>query len=144
MARITLSGADELELSLQEIAEIPEDVLDEMLSDGADAAMEGHRKSLQSHGLVRTGTLLRSLKKKKKKGRDGKLYYLISPSGTHHTNKDGSKVRNAEVGSINEFGAPRKHIPAKQWMRDGNEQSADKVVRAEFSVYDEYLKSKNL
>ena len=144
MARITMSGADELELSLQQIAEIPEDVLDEMLSEGADAAIAGHRRSLQTHALVHTGTLMQSIKKRRKKGKDGKLYYLVSPYGTHHINKDGSKVRNAEIGFIHEFGAPGKHIPARQWMRDGNEESAGKVTEAEASVYDDFLKSKNL
>ena len=49
---------------------------------------------------------------------------------------------NNDVGFVWEFGAPKRGIQPRQWMRTANEESADDVVAAEFKVYDDWLKSK--
>lgn len=168
MARFNATGIDGLMLSMQEFAEIPDDVVEDMLDAAASVTIAAHKRKLTSLGLVRTHALVNSLKARKKVGsttNGNKRYVLVYPSGTHgiyrrkqveknyknsksgRTYKVGGDLKpttNAELGFIYEFGAPRKNIQPRQWMREANEDCADDVVRAELAVYDKWLKSKNL
>ncbi len=144
MARCTFNGIDGVILSYEEIAEIPEEIKDKMLSAEADVAIKYMQESLRDKGLVKTHTLLNSIKKRKKRNKDGDLIYLVSPQGTHHVNKNGKTVRNGDVAFVLEFGADFRGIRAYQWMRDAIEKGADDIVKAGLSVYDDYLKSKNV
>ena len=77
---------------------------------------------------------------------------LVLPSGSRgkpvvrKPRKKGARRRstNNDVGFIQEFGAPRRNIPGKQWMAQANAECADAVTTAEFGVYDDWLKSKDL
>ena len=77
---------------------------------------------------------------------------LVLPSGSRgkpvvrKPRKKGARRRstNNDVGFIQEFGAPRRNIPGKQWMAQANAECADAVTTAEFAVYDDWLKSKDL
>lgn len=143
MARFNAEGIDDLGLSLQEIAEIPDNVVDEMLLAGGDITVKAHKQKIEALGLVDSGQLRDSIKAKVKAGgaKDGwSRSVLVSPSGKRRN----SKVNNATVGYVREFGAPKRGIPAKQWMRTANEECADAVVEAERTIYDKYLKSKDL
>ena len=62
MAEFKAVGLDELALSLQEIAEIPEDIQDEMLRAQGNIVAQAQRESAQRYGIQRTGTLIRSIK----------------------------------------------------------------------------------
>ena len=164
MAEFKATGADDLELSLQEIAEIPDNIVQDMLAAAGEVVVAAQKRMIMRLGLVDTGKLLNSIKPFAKRSR-GKPYVLIYPSGKHGSRNrrlvtktykrskhgrtytvggDIKEVTNAEVGFILEFGAPKKGIRAKQWMRKANEESADAMVEAEFTVYDRWLKSKNL
>lgn len=71
--------------------------------------------------------------------------YKRSKHGRTYTIGGDVKVTtNNDVGFIQEFGAPRRNIPGKQWMAQANAECADAVTTAEFSVYDDWLKSKDL
>lgn len=144
----TFEGLNELQLTIQEVAELPEATRDAMLSAGADVVVKACRKKIAELGMIRTGQLLNSIKAfpKRRKNRDIELVYIVYPAGNRRKQGRGQKkaTTNAEVGFILEYGLPRKHIPAKQWMRSAVETSADEVVAAEEAVYDQYLKSKGL
>lgn len=143
----SFEGINELELTMQEVAELPDATKDAMLSAGADVFIRACKNKITELGMVRTGQLLNSIKAfPKRKKRDNELYYLVYPAGTRRKQSRSSKkaATNAEVGFIHEYGLPRKHIPAKQWMRSAVEASADAVVAAEAAVYDQYLRSKGL
>lgn len=139
MAKISFSGLETFSLSLQELAAIPEDVKDEMLSSGADVAIRAMRQSLDSYGLVESGQLKGSLDKKRKTDKQGELYYDVAPYGKRD---DGE--RNGQVGYVNEYGAPHKGIRARPWMQLAVETAADDIAAAEAAVYDKWLESKNL
>lgn len=167
-ASFTAQGIEGLLLSMEEFASIPDGVIEEMLDAGSAVAVEAHKKKIQSLGLVDTGALRESIKAHKKSGgaKNGwKRHVLVYPTGKHgaynrkaktkeYKNSkhgrtytvggDTKDVTNGEVGFIHEFGAPKRGISAKQWMRTANEECADDVVKAELEVYDRYLKSKNL
>ena len=51
-------------------------------------------------------------------------------------------TRNAEILFVNEFG--KQGQSARPAVHDANEASAEATTRAEFEVYDRWLKSKNL
>lgn len=168
MAKFNAEGIDGLMLSLQEFQEIPDDVVEEMLEAAAKVVVDAQKKSIQSLGLVESGKLIKSIKAHSKVGKiDGvrKRYVLVYPTGKHGTRNrklvikkykrskhgrtytvggDTVAVTNNEVGFIHEFGAPKRGIPAKQWMRKANESCAEKMVNAEFVIYDKWLKSKDL
>lgn len=149
--------ADQLMLDMQQIAEIPEDVIDEMLQAGSKVGVEAMRRTLRRMKLVDTGQLQTSLVAVKRR-KDGRLYYLAYPKGRRKPKPHVLTVSNVnrvdplhtyvkpptndEVGYVLEFGAPKRGIQPRQWMRTANEESADDVVAAEFKVYDDWLKSK--
>ena len=141
----TVRGFDEFSLSLQEAANLPESTKDAMLSAGAAVVVSACRRKISELGLIRTGQLLNSIKAFPKRRRgDNELIYLVYPVGSRRRQGNDKAATNSEVGFIHEYGLPRKHIPAKQWMRSAVESSADTVAAAEAAVYDEYLRSINL
>lgn len=169
MAEFNYKGLDELGLSFQEIVDIPDDIAYEMLEAAGDVVAEAQKRSLRSLGLVETNKLVNSITVHKKiapsRTKDEQRYVLVYPEGKHgsyrsrvrtktyarskhgRTHTTGGKlvnVSNSEVGFIHEFGAPHKGIAASQWMSKANAASAEAAVAAEFAVYDEWLKSKNL
>ena len=141
MAEISFIGGVELELSFKEIAEIPETVAKDMVMAGGEVAKAAQKASVRRLGLVDTGQLERSIRVfHKRGGKDGfKAHAVVYPAGKR---KNG--MRNAEVGFIRHYGAPKRRIPATLWMDKANDSCADAVAEAELKVYDEFLKSKNL
>lgn len=166
MANYSAKGIEKLQLSMQEFSEIPESVVQKMLISGGQVVVEAQKQKLRTFGLIRSGKLLNSLKVVPKSGtvKNGWTgYVLVYPTGTHGTYRrrtvsrkrsntgriltitgDTRKTTNSEVGFIQEFGAPKRGIKPKQWMRLANDESASAMVKAEFDVYDQWLKSKDL
>lgn len=166
MAKFNAEGIEGLCLSMQEFAEIPDDVVEAILEAGGKVVVEAQKQKISSLGLVKTGKLLKSIEAFSKVGKKNsdwnRRYVLVYPYGKHgHRNRrkiykvskrgrkysyggDVKTVTNNDVGFIHEFGAPKKGIKAKQWMRKANEESAEAMVKAEFEVYDQWLQSKNL
>lgn len=160
----SFEGINELQLTMQEVAELPDATKDAMLKAGADVLVSALKKKIEALGLVKTGSLLNSIRAFRKLRR-GEVIYKIYPYGKHGVRNrkavtkvytqskhgrtytvggDTVDVTNNEVGFIHEFGAPRRGIPAKMWMASTVEESADAVVAAEAAVYDQYLRSKGL
>ncbi len=168
MAKFNAEGIDGLMLSLQEFAEIPDNVVEEMLMAAGKVVVEAQKAEIRSLGLVESGRLADSIKAFPKAGKkDGEMkrYVLVYPSGTHHKYRRRRRTKtyqrskhgrtytvggylktatSSEVGFVHEFGAPRAGIPAKQWMLKANEKCAGAMVAAEMAVYDQWLKSKDL
>lgn len=164
MAMFNATGIEGLELSFKEFAEIPDDVVENMLTAAGEVIVDAHKASIRKLGLVDTGALARSIKYHSKVGYRGgerKRYVLVYPTGNHGQRNrkaitkaykrskhgrtytvggDTVKVTNSEVGFIHEYGAPRRGIPASQWMRKANENAADAMVEAELRVYSEWLR----
>lgn len=138
-----LSGFDELGLTLEEIADLPDDVLLEMLEAEGEVVRAAQEKRLRGLSFKdSTGQLEASIgiTHKLKRDRAGIKGISVYPMGMRR----GKKTRNAEVGFILEHGAPRRGIPPNQWMRVANEESATEAVAAAEEVYEAYLKGKGL
>lgn len=133
MAKLDVSGFDELELTLEEMADLPESVLDEMLDAQAAVIVAAQKAKGAAYGIHRTGMTLDSIKAgSPKRTKDGKSI-SIYPQGV---NKDGN--RNAEVAFVNEYG--KRGQPARPFIRDANESAAGAAVSAAEQIYDDWLK----
>lgn len=135
MAQLSFSGLDDLMLSLEEVAEIPDEVAEAMLKAEAKVVEDAQIAYGMQMGVYRTGEMLASIHPgRMKQGRDGARIIYVTP---HGRNEKGE--RNAAVAFINEYGkrgqAPRPFIAA------ANEAAATPAVA---KVYDEFLKSKGL
>lgn len=138
MAKLSVSGLDDLMLSLEEIASIPDDVAAAMLDAEAQVVEEAQIAEGMSMGVYRTGETLRSIRRgKMKKGRDGVRTVYVTPQGTNEKGE-----RNAAVAFINEYG--KRGQPARPFISAANAKAADPAVGEAEKVYDEFLKSKNL
>lgn len=149
MATLTTSGIEELELSLNELAALPDSMVCEMLAAEGEvikaAQVRKVASALTKSGERLTGQLGSSIvvNRKLRKKKDER-YITVYPRGQRAQTSKGRPVRNAEVGFVLEFGAPGRHIAPTQWMRSANEEAADKAVQAAEQVYDAWLKSKGL
>lgn len=152
MAEISFKGLDEFRLSMEEVANLPDEIIDEMLNAGADVAVEAQRAEALKLGKLggyrndgqrvdySTGETARSIKKGKIKLKDGQRVIYVSPVGSRKRGK--KTVRNAEIAFENEFGT--KTIRARNFIRNANEKSAAEYTAAQAKVYDRWLQSKNL
>ena len=142
MANLSVNGLDELMLSLQEIASIPDDVAAAMLDAEAKVVEEYQVGSAATmlQGRYSTGQTAMSVRRgKMKKGKDGARMVYVYPQGTNDKGE-----RNATVAFVNEYGVPRRGIPARPFIATANAAAADPAVRAAEQIYDEFLKSKGL
>lgn len=162
MAKFSANGVGELMLSLEEVLDLPLDVQDKMLEAAAQIGVDAMKASISQLGLYDTGQLEESITAgPPKTSKIGHRYVHVYPRGARRDYLTVGKIRrvsikgyrksgkpiktdNSEVGFVLEFGSPHRGIKAYQWMRTALEKSADAVVNAEFKIYDEWLKSKDL
>ncbi|MBQ7778387.1 MAG: hypothetical protein IJ396_07750 [Oscillibacter sp.] len=145
MAEFSVDGLDGLIASLQEVAEMPEEVQDEILHAQADALIPEIQKRGYAYGVVDPesgsgGKMLRSIKKGKVRMRKGYRYIVVAPRGTRKRGK--TKTTNAAIGFFNNYGA--RGIPARPFWTDAVETSARTVEKAGMEPFDRYLQSKDL
>lgn len=141
MAEFKAVGLDELMLSLQEIAEIPEDVQDEMLQAQGDIVAREQRESARRYGIQQTGITIRSIKPGRvKRDKHGNRVLYVTPVGSRIRGK--KKTSNAEIAFLSEYGT-RKH-KARPFMRDANERSAEAATKAAADIYYRWQESRGL
>lgn len=141
MAEFKAIGLDELMLSLQEIAEIPEEVQDEMLNAQGDVVAREQQESARRYGIQRTGLMIRSIRKGKVKlDKHGNRVLYVTPVGSRIRGK--KKTSNAEIAFLNEYG--NKKQKARPFMRDANERSAEAATKAAAEIYYRWQESRGL
>ena len=142
MAEINFRGLDEFMLDMQQIAEIPEEVQDEMLNAQADITVRAQQEQAEAMGVHAPGSglTIRSIKKGRVKVKKGVRTIYVTPTGSRV--RGGKRVRNAEIAFINEYG--KKNQKARPFIKTANEKSAEASTQAAFEVYDRWLKSKDL
>lgn len=136
MASLSVNGLDEYAFCIEELASIPDSVIEEMLRAEGEIIKKGQEQTASTMlqgpyyeggvaGSIRIGNM--------KRGASGKIVY-VTFQGTQHGN------RIAEIAFINEFG---KHgQPARPFISEANERNAGAAVDAAAKIYDNYLKSK--
>lgn len=143
MAEFSFNGLDNLMLSMQAIAEIPEEVQDEMLQAGADVVSQAQRKKVKAYGIYDGSSpkhVADSIKPGKIKIKKSQRVIYVAPTGSRRRGK--TITRNAEILFVNEYG--RRGQKARPAIRDANEECADATTAAQAAVYDKWLKSKDL
>lgn len=121
MANFSISGLDEFMLSMQQVAELPESVMDEMLNEQADFLIPEIQKRGYAYG-VGSGELLKSIKKgKPKRGKNGGRQLIIAARGRNKV----SKTPNGYVAFLNNYGS--RHNVAKPFWTD-TESISDKSL----------------
>lgn len=143
MAEFSCNGLDGLMLSLQEIAEIPENVQEEMLQAGAEVVAKAQREKVRAYGIYDGSSpkhVADSIKPGKVKLKKGQRIIYVSPTGSRRRGK--TVTRNSEILFVNEYG--RRGQKARPAVRDANEASAEATTAAQAEVYDKYLRSKDL
>jgi len=150
---------------------LPETVIEDMLMAGADVIIDSQKKKIRQMGLINTGQLQQSITKSKKLQRDGMTKYVdVYPQGERkpykRTAKEKQKAasrrrykknkypqkqtgskgmpKNNEVAFVHEFGAPRRNIPALNWMQKADKEGTDEAARQAGIVYDKFLRSNKL
>lgn len=146
MAELSFTGLDELILSMQEVAEIPDDIQDEMLNAGADVVVRAQQQAARTMQVQDTGLTIAQIRKTKVKVKNGKRVIYIYPQGTRFRGKGDNgkpvRIRNAEIAFINEYGTRRQ--AARPFVLQGNETSAEETTQAQATVYYRWLESKGL
>lgn len=132
---IRTTGLDDLIGSFDKLMDIPDEVQEAMLNAEADVVAAAQKAKLEELGLHKTGQLKKSISRKGKIEKKGMRRYLdVYPQGIR---EDGT--RNAEVGFILEYGAPKRGIPASGWMKNANEECSEEAVEAAADVYNKFL-----
>lgn len=133
MARINISGLDGMSLSLDELAELPDRVIEEMLNAQADIVERAQKETGKRYGVHRTGVTLESIKRKKmKKTKDGAEMEVV-PQGN---NARGNS--NAMVAFFNEYGVKGKQS-ARPFIRTANRASAGPATEAAERIYGNWV-----
>jgi len=140
MAELTVNGMEGLMLSMQELANIPEDVQDEILNAQADVVIAAQQKKARAYGLHDTGLMIRKIGKTKVKNKaDGKVIYVY-PQGSRKRGK--TVTRNAEIAFVGEYGTRSQR--GRPFVRDANEESAEATTQAGAAVLSRWQESKGL
>lgn len=143
MAEFSFSGINELELSLREIEELPEEVADEMLEAQADVLIDEIQNRGEAYGVMAPGSgkMLKSIKKgKAKRGKNGTRQIVVSPRGSRTRGK--KKTSNAEIAFLNNYGT--RHQQARPFWSDAEKTSEKSMEKAAAEVHDKWLISKGL
>ncbi len=146
MATLSVSGLDDLLLSLEEVAALPAEVQDEMLLAAAEIVAGEQKETARDMGVEDTGDMIKSIQAGKIKVKDGVRHLYIYPQGTRVRGSDGKgrpkRIRNAAIAFINEYGTRKQ--PARPFVRTANEKAAGPAAEVQAGIYDKFLKSKGL
>ena len=142
MARMDTNGYDVTLAGLDDMIEHLPELRDAMLKAEADVIEPSLRQSVVSAGLVDSGQLRRSIKRKRDRV-GGVPGIRIGPTGEHHRylpskGKDGV-VSAGYVGYIGEYGITRKGIKGREWLKKGLETSKSAAFDAAEKEYNAYM-----
>lgn len=146
MASIDTTGLNELVFDREELARLPEDVVDGMLDAMAKVIKPAEEASASAalQGKYYEGFVAGSVKiGKKKKIKDGKAIY-VTFNGETTSKKMFTKhpTRNAERAFVNEFGVKVRGPGPRPFIRMAVEGHADAACDAAEKIYDDYLNKK--
>ena len=124
MAKIEITGLGETLISMENIANIPDSVMQAMMEAQADIVVEAQKRTASTmlRGPYYRGGVVSGISKGKfKLTKDGAEHYVVF-KGTQHGN------RIAEIAFINEYG--KKSQPARPFIKTANEQAVDEAAEA--------------
>lgn len=145
MAEFVVQGLDGFMASLQQLADIPDNVRDDILNAQADALIPEIQERGRGYGVKDTGDMLKKIKKGKiRQNKDGR-YIVVAPRGTRkRVTKEGKvhKTKEAEIGFFANYGT--RHQPARPFWTDAVGMSAATLARVGRERFYKYLDELNL
>lgn len=141
MADFVTAGVDDIMREIEMLAEVPDEVLEDMLKAEAEVIKAAQTRQLQQmHFKDPTGQLEQSISAgtRMKRDRYGFPMIHVYPAGTRRE----SDTTNAEVGFVTEYGAPQRGIAPRPWMRVANEMAGDAAVAAAQKVFENWQDKK--
>lgn len=149
MANINELSTGDLEKLIDQVKKLPDALRQAVYSKGLDKGGEIIKEyvegSIAAEGLIDTGQMLESIKVQKHDA-----YVEVLPTGTRdRTYKEGvsggkksryrtgSRVRNAEVAFVQEYGTKKQ--PGTKFMSKAADGSVDDVTEAMATILDEVL-----
>lgn len=147
MARLEMSGLESLISDLDNLAEQVPQMQSDILTAEADVVEPALRRSIASEGLIRSGRLQASIKRRKVKS-GGSPAIRLGPAGEHHRYfpSPGQRgiVHAGYVGYIAEYGIKSRGIKGRNWLQKAVTQSQNEAFKAADAVHEKYLKNNNL
>lgn len=138
MAEFSTVGLEEVEKAFLRMEKAAITAVPKMVKAGADVLVKAQRAEAEAMGINDTGGFIKSIKATKVKGDDTEKYVDVYPQGkAKHGNErkgDGSNVRYATIGFINEYGTSKK--AARPYMTVANEKAREKVIEAKLQVWE--------
>lgn len=143
MASIEFDDLTGLMLDMEQLANMPDSVISEMLDAQADILIEAQKNKAREYGVIDTGEMVDSITKGKRKKLKSGQEISVYPQGSRTRGRyKKSTTSNTEIAFVNEYG--KRGQKARPFIRDANAESEPKMEKAAFTIYDNYLKSKNL
>ena len=132
---LTVNGLDLTLDAFADIAEMPDEIAEEILNEQADIVIRETTRTGRSMGVHRTGDTLGSLKKSRPAHLNGTHSIKVEFAGK---NRHGE--RNATVAFINEYG--KTNQPARPFVSTALEKADAEIQNAAENAVDKYLKKK--
>ena len=144
MAGFAVEGVGDVLAAFEHGSDVPDDVKNKVLEAMADVVAKAQKQTGESMNIRdeenQSGQhILDKIKINKPKLTDDGGSISITFSGTR--TRGNTTTRNAEIAFINEFGADKKGIEAKQWISHANESSADAANKAGQAVLDAWVET---
>lgn len=135
MARLKITGFDQLVKEMEERGEKTGQVADAMLLSAAEVSRQAWQESAERRRHRDTGQLIASIGYPRKiKEIGGAKSVDIYPQG-----KDHKGVRNAEKAFILHYGTSRR--PGSHWVDDANTIAGPKIATTMRGIWEEYIRT---
>lgn len=143
MASVILEGFDELQEAFEEISTIPASVTRKAVKAMGEVAVRYVKAEGEAMGIrsdENSAHILDNISfSKPKKGRDGNMKGWVVFTGTRK--RGDTKIWNAAIAYINEYGAPRRDppIPPRPFIRTGLAKGEEEIVAAADAIIGDFI-----
>lgn len=132
MAKFNVTGMEAVIKDMARMGQQAGQIGEKMLVAGAEAVVQAWQTSIQSHGHIDTGAMLRNVKPTQPKMAGDTLSITVYPQG-----KDSHGVRNAEKAFIANYG--RRHQKASGFVTKAEQAAEGPAQEAMVAVWDAFI-----
>lgn len=136
MAKMQITGLDEVTEQMKNMGQLSGRVADEMLMAGSAEMVPAWKNAIQRYGHVKTGTMLNSVKPTKIKNRPAGKELYVYPQGYDRNNRK-KPTRNAEKAFVLHYG--RRNMDASHFVDAAEIEGEPKATKAMVKRWDEFI-----
>lgn len=146
MPSFKVKGLDELALDIRKAGDIPDDVKSNIAKAGIEVLVEGTKEFARNMNIYDEESNVHIVDKIKfsKPNTKKTIKSYVTISGTRKRGEKKTKTRNAEIAFINEFGAHKRGIAPRPFMKKARNKYASKAIDAASKVFYDWLAKNNL